>query len=149
MRALANAVRDRVRGAIAQSNNTLHPVQVAAVRLAGISVASKRHLLIRGINTAAQKVSFHPAHERLADDDAELPVRDGVREGLRLGGRPGLGVGDGEGDGQDALDCYAFGGRHGHCVREGVAGGEGHGGTAALRADDGRHGDVPVEELGV
>lgn len=144
--ALSVTVRNRVRLTAAKTNDTLDPLKVS-ISLALIRI---RHESLLGISCASiDDVTLNTANIRLADNDTVVTLGDREGERLRLAGRPGLGVVDAQRSSQDVLDQRNAETRADfEGVGDGVAVGHTDGRLgAAEAADDGGHGDVPVDKL--
>lgn len=146
MLALAVAERNGVSLTAAEANNSLDPLHIA-IRLALVRI---RHELILSLTGATiDDVALDTAHIRLTDDNTVLVLRNSEAERLSLARRPRLGVVDLERNIEEGLEERNANARAaGDRVTDGLAVGDADGGLGTSKAaDDGGHGDVPIDEL--
>jgi len=144
--ALTIAERNGVSLAAAEANNTLDPLKIP-IRLALVRI---RHELILSLAGATiDNVALDTSHIRLTDDDSVLILGNREAERLSLARRPGLRVIDLERNIEERLEERNANARAASdSVADGFAVGDTDGGLGASKAaDDGGHGDVPVNEL--
>lgn len=144
----SDAVGNGVGGAVAQPDGACDPGH-AGVGLVRVGVGGVR-LVAGRIGAAGHEVASDSPGVGVAHDHAVLAWGDEVGESLRVRRGPTVRVVDTHADLQDVLlNCVVRAGSDCDRVGDRVTLSDCDSGLATGGTDDGRHGDVPVGELGV
>ena len=147
MLALTIAEGNGVSFAAAETNNTLNPLKIS-ISLTLIRIRGKLRLL-NLITASIKNIALNTSDIRLADNKTMVILRNLERQRLLLARSPGLGVVDAQRSGENVFDERdAEAGAYFERVGDGEAGSDADGGLGTVEtADDGGHGDIPVEEF--